>query len=73
MTELFKNEKDYVFPYVYEDFTRQGILVTKFIEGVKITPDGTKIVSYDTHYTIKVWDIRTREILLTLTGHTLSN
>jgi len=37
MTELFKNEKDYVFPYVYEDFTRQGILVTKFIEGVKIT------------------------------------
>jgi ubiquinone biosynthesis protein len=37
MAELFKNEKDYVFPYVYEDFTRQGILVTKFIEGVKIT------------------------------------
>jgi WD40 repeat protein len=40
------------------------------IEGVTITPDGTKIVSYDAHYTIKVWDIRTREILLTLTGHT---
>ncbi len=37
MTELFKNEKDYVFPTVYEDFTKQGILVTKFIEGVKIT------------------------------------
>jgi predicted unusual protein kinase regulating ubiquinone biosynthesis (AarF/ABC1/UbiB family) len=37
MAELFKNEKDYTFPTVYEDFTRQGILVTKFIEGVKIT------------------------------------
>jgi ubiquinone biosynthesis protein len=37
MTELFKNEKDYVFPTVYEDFTKQGILVTKYIEGVKIT------------------------------------
>jgi len=37
MAELFKTEKDYTFPTVYEDFTRQGILVTKFIEGVKIT------------------------------------
>ena len=37
MAEFFKSEKDYVFPTVYEDFTRQSVLVTKFIEGVKIT------------------------------------
>jgi ubiquinone biosynthesis protein len=37
MAKLFKNEKDYVFPTVFEEYSRHGILVTKFIEGVKIT------------------------------------
>lgn len=37
MARLFRNEKDYVFPKVYEEYSRHGILVTQFIEGVKIT------------------------------------
>ncbi|MCX8000490.1 MAG: AarF/UbiB family protein, partial [Leptospiraceae bacterium] len=37
MARLFKGEKDYVFPKVYEEYSRHGILVTQFIEGVKIT------------------------------------
>lgn len=37
MTDFFKSEKDIIFPQVYENFTKQGILVTRFIEGVKIT------------------------------------
>ncbi|MDX1960380.1 MAG: AarF/UbiB family protein [Leptospiraceae bacterium] len=37
MADLFENEKDYVFPHVYDEYTKKGILVTRFIEGVKIT------------------------------------
>ena len=37
MARLFKKEKDYIFPTVFEEYSRHGILVTSFIEGVKIT------------------------------------
>ena len=37
MANFFASEKDYVFPAVYHDYTTKGILVTKFIEGVKIS------------------------------------
>lgn len=37
MASYFATEKDYVFPSVYHDYTTKGILVTKFIEGVKIS------------------------------------
>ncbi len=37
MAAYFASEPDYVFPTVYHDYTTQGILVTKFIEGVKIS------------------------------------
>ncbi|MBP7282411.1 MAG: AarF/ABC1/UbiB kinase family protein [Leptospiraceae bacterium] len=37
MASYFAFEKDYVFPAVYHEYTTKGILVTKFIEGVKIS------------------------------------
>lgn len=37
MASYFANEPDYVFPTVYHGYTTKGILVTKFIEGVKIS------------------------------------
>ncbi len=37
MAAYFASESDYVFPTVYHDYTTKGILVTKFIEGVKIS------------------------------------
>lgn len=37
MASFFRGQRDYVFPMVYDTHTRRGVLVTKFIEGVKIT------------------------------------
>ncbi|MBP9888535.1 MAG: AarF/ABC1/UbiB kinase family protein [Leptospiraceae bacterium] len=37
MAGYFASEPDYVFPTVYHDYTTPGILVTRFIEGVKIS------------------------------------
>jgi predicted unusual protein kinase regulating ubiquinone biosynthesis (AarF/ABC1/UbiB family) len=42
MTELFQNYKeDYVFPKVYHEYSTKGILVTEFIEGLKISETKT--------------------------------
>ncbi|MCB1142052.1 MAG: AarF/ABC1/UbiB kinase family protein [Leptospiraceae bacterium] len=37
MAAFFRSEKDYIFPKTYDEFTRKGILVSKFINGIKIT------------------------------------
>ena len=37
MAAYFSAEPSYVFPKVFHDYTTKGILVTKFIEGVKIS------------------------------------
>lgn len=37
MASFFIAEPSYVFPKVYHEYTTKGILVTKFIEGVKIS------------------------------------
>lgn len=37
MADLFKKEPDIIFPDVYPEFTSKGVLVTKFVDGIKIT------------------------------------
>ncbi|MCB1188869.1 MAG: AarF/ABC1/UbiB kinase family protein [Leptospiraceae bacterium] len=37
MTELFAKEPNIIFPDVYPEFASMGVLVTRFVEGVKIT------------------------------------
>ncbi|MCB1159378.1 MAG: AarF/ABC1/UbiB kinase family protein, partial [Leptospiraceae bacterium] len=37
MTRLFQNEKDIIFPEVYHKYISKGVLVTRFVEGVKIS------------------------------------
>jgi predicted unusual protein kinase regulating ubiquinone biosynthesis (AarF/ABC1/UbiB family) len=37
MADFFRKEKDFVFPKVYTEYSTKGILVTRFIEGMKIT------------------------------------
>ena len=37
MTHLFKSEKNIIFPAVHKEFCKRSILVTEFIEGMKIS------------------------------------
>jgi ubiquinone biosynthesis protein len=37
MANLFREEKDYQFPKIYDEFTKKSIMVSKFVEGIKIT------------------------------------
>lgn len=43
MAGFFEKEPDYVFPKVYHTYTTKGVLVTQYIDGIKISE--TKIVS----------------------------
>ena len=36
---------------------------------VAISPDGSKIASASADFTVKLWDIKTGELLQTFTGH----
>ena len=54
---------------VFDFVVPSSLVASDGVFGVAVTPDGTRVVSFSTDTTVRVWDMHTGEAVFVLEGH----